>query len=490
MKSKAAPEKTAPKVKVKPKGNPNLIPPAMRLFVKSANKEEAIQVKDWAVKASTKHGVTPAVATALLGQIKGGAEEPVDEYVAALPPDQKKKANKAFNAIMVDWKVHVENRDTFDKAELKAKADAKEAREAAEVAKIEDKKESLALMTAADNVAGKMIAKASGVVDKTITDFLGDKLMIGKSGMIVRKKDCVLTKEDYATVLAGFDVFNRYGEAIIGEASAREAQVAVLAKQTLPETWQNLYEERPRALARVKKYMKVYEDLKAMGLPVYGNINSMRKAQEIKVSTDKDTAEEAKAKNLAAKKKVVEQVISLKEKSGKDPTQAEIVEIVNKVKREAGVKKILRPQCIFIILDDDNNPFPVGGAMDDKRLLSVSQISVTNKMTVLVLVDGVLVEKLVGPPSDAQNAYIDKLIAQTHDEEPTPVVNGKEAKKSVTETKGKAKKKAEPEPEEDEEEDEEPIEGEEEEEENTELESGETEEEEETESEETEEEEE
>lgn len=414
----------------------------MRLFLSGTDKEKAIQVKDYAVNRGTKHGVTPAIIIAVLGQVKQGLEDPNPDWLSTVAPDQKKKVNKVWSSVTAEWQTHSSNRATYDAAELQRVADAKAAREAEAAAKEADKKDSIKLMTLASKESEKEVSKALSNVDATVKSFLGEKLMISsKSGRIVVKKDQVLSKADFAEVLASFDTFDTYTEAVRSEASAREAQVAVLAKKKLGDSWRTLYAERPRALARVAKYTKVYETLDELQKPVFGTVSNMRKAMEVKVDLPTDTPEQATAKNKVAKSTIIDRVIALQTKEKRNATQAEITEIVKKVKSESGVKVDLKFACIYIIPDENGKMFTVGGALKDQRLTAVMAFAITSKMTKIIMKEGVPIEVPIKAPSDKRNEWIDKLIAEMSGEteaEPEPVVAGTNLKKgkkaSVTET--------------------------------------------------------
>lgn len=462
--SKPAQKSAAPAKKAAKKISPGALNSAMAVFLKSAKKEEAVKLSDYAVAIAAKFKVDADKVKKLFGLAKQGEEMDVDALGDGVTAAQKVSYPKAFKQVQADYATHAKNRAQYDKDQEEAKANAKAEKEAEKKAVEQRKQNAIVVMDKSIETVAKGMAGAKSAVDTHMSKFIpSDKFATSKkTGMLIIRKDVTVSEDDFVKAFAGFANLNEMTEEIVEAAAEREAQMAVLAEKAFPETWQDYFSARHADLERIKKGMRVYKKLARIGQAPFGPMAAMRKAMEVTVEQGNDE------KNLEATKKIVEDVVAFQTAKGRNATQAEITEIKNKVKNTyAGNDVYIKPKHVFVIQRDDGSIFVIRGEEDDKQLNTACLFAISIKEGMIVARDGEgdLVAKRINEPTKSQIKDIKEIVeareAAAEGDAPDGDDDAEEADAApVAPKKAAAKKAAKPAPKEEAEEEEEEEEAE------------------------------
>ena len=408
----------------------------MRLFIDGAS--DPTNFGDYSIKQAAANKLDLQIVKKLFIQVKGGVDSLDRDSLGEVPKDMIKKVQKTFDSIKVDWAKHVKNNEQFEANKQKAKDDAKAEKEAEKVALEKRKQSAIVLMDTSIKSTAKTLVAIKESVDATIEKFISPKIIVSKkTGLLVIKKDAVLSEKDFADSFAGFANLNAMQGEFAEKAAEREAQLAMNAAKAFPDTWELWFENRPNDLARIKKGIKVYNTLEQIERPPFNTMANMRKALELKVENNNEP------KNLEAKTELVDTIIAFQEKEDRQALQKEISEMRDAVRAKyKGEETYKKPQQVYLIQNPkDGTGMVVAGPKDDQGLLAVQYISFGQDLRMHKLVNGEVVVTDVKEPTTKQLKIIQELIDDLETEDESLDDEDEDDKKKKPVKKAPAKEK-------------------------------------------------
>jgi len=335
-----------------PKANP--ISPTTKLYV---NGEEPMTMAEYTAANVRKF---PKLNEGQVKKISMHVKSNVDYDTDEIEDSKVKKQADAFMAqAKVDFKAHKANKAKVETAAEAAKAEAAAAREADKKAKDDDKNESIALMDKGldDTKLVKATTQLTESADKTIGSVLGKSFTLASSGEIQISGDP--DKKAFAATFSGLVGINKTSEVIADRSAKVEAQIAFAAKETLGDSWPNLFSNREKDLSRVKTNLAAFGACKVtkagmrvfLGLP----ISTTRALTQLKVTNAEEagSVDKAIADNTAAKNEVLKRAAALlkeREAAGGTVTQTEAKNIVSEYKKELGLGGKTRFKYFYIAI--------------------------------------------------------------------------------------------------------------------------------------------
>ncbi len=355
---------------------------------------------------------------------------------------KRKRIEKFMVECEADFSAHAKNKAIVEKNEAEAIQKRKDEKEAAEKAKEADQKESLDLMTTAEG-SKKLVTMQSQLTagaDKGISEVLGKAFKFGADGLL----EVVGTpqKKDFASAFSGINGLQKTSDVIKDRSAKTEAQVAFVAKETLGESWTNLFSHVPKDLSRVKNGLKIFSTCQRTksgkfcfaALP----ISTTKALTEMKVTSaeEEGSIEKANEKNMEAKLAVLKKAaLVLKERmeAGGTLTQTEAKNIVTEYKNEQGVEGKIRFKFGYGHVVDGK--MEISGSKElDHALLGTAAWCVDYNMNQFIYKDGEAAKQPVSGPSKA----VAKLAADFQEDLDAAAAKAEEEKAK----KGKKNKKS------------------------------------------------
>lgn len=444
------------------------ISPKTRLFIASSKEEDIITVQDYITQQAKASKLDEGIVKTFLHHIKAGEEVDTQD----LDTPAAKKAGKALiTKIKADYKLHEVNKAEWEKSEAALKEKKKNEREALKDALLNERKESGAMFSLELTDESLVIAKAQLTENAlaTIKSGISDKFLFDENGIISIDSENKPDKKEFAEALATVTVMVQSGQTVSDSASKTEAMIGWNAKQTLGDSWVNLFYGNEDNLSRVQKGVKVFETIAAFkskkAKALFGKLpfNTSRALLEMKVTTAEieGSPEKAIEKNLAAKKEVWFQAadvqIAEEEKSENYIlTQREAKKMVSDYKTGLGIKPPEKMKFIHLVhLDKKLNVFGATELKSDNVRLSMLTFDYDGNRLAMSE-DGKSIVKfaLVGPESVVAKYLIDNAAPPelTKEQKADAALKEKEAAKAVkaaAKSKGKGKAGAADEQEED-----------------------------------------